>query len=196
MSDINTSAPVDGANTANTQPQAAIVDMESISQIAQTRAERAATAAVKSMLKQEGLDTENINKMLEEWKSKQQTPEQVLQQKDQDILNLQRVNDDLKEQMLLLGRRIPAEKSAQYHKLAKTYVDDQTDFATALDKALADFPIAEPRQSGGSGFEGANPPNQKPDYVSMLEKARENGDIGEQIRIKSEAFDKEKIVLF
>lgn len=56
---------------------------------ATTQAEKKAEAVFKSMLQQSGLDMETINKMTAEWKSKQQTPEQALAERDRQIEALQ-----------------------------------------------------------------------------------------------------------
>lgn len=63
-----------------TPPQAGTVDMEAINKAAEARAERAAQAVVKDMLTKQGLDDEAIQGVLADWKSKQKTPAQMLQE--------------------------------------------------------------------------------------------------------------------
>lgn len=73
------------AGAAQTQSTAGNVDMATIEQKAQERAERAATAVVKDMLKQSGLDDAAIQTMLADWKSKQTTPEDTIKQLQGDV---------------------------------------------------------------------------------------------------------------
>ncbi|GHU90289.1 hypothetical protein FACS1894202_09850 [Clostridia bacterium] len=63
---------------------------------------------------------------------------------------------DLEGKFAATAKGVPADRAARYLKLAESYLDDKTDLAAALDKALADFPLA----SAAKGVPGAggNPP--------------------------------------
>ena len=62
--------------------------------------------------------------------------------------------EELTQQVLVMSKGIPADKSAQYVKLASAYVKDGVDFAGALDLALKDFPVANGAREGVPGASG------------------------------------------
>lgn len=149
-----TTAPV-----TSTPPQAATVDVDAITRAASEKAEEAASrkmeAVFKSMLAQQGLDSETIAKMTDEWKSKQVTPELQMQEKDAAIAAAKAENETLQRQIAAIGKGVPADKAAKYIKLAESYMDASTGFDAALDAAIADFPFQKqerpPAYAAGTG---------------------------------------------
>ena len=79
--------------------------------------------------------------------------------------------EELTQQVLVMSKGIPAEKSAQYVKLASAYIKDGVDFAGALDLALKDFPISNSTPGGVPGASGnpANPLTGKTDEQTYLD---------------------------
>jgi len=138
-------APVTMPTQAAQTSTAAAIDINSIISQAEAKASEAAekkmTGVFKSMLEQQGLDTETINKMTAEFKAKQQTPEQIAAEKDGTITGLTNDNLKLQRQLAAIGKGVPADKSDKYIALAQSYLGDDGDFGKALDAALADFPI-------------------------------------------------------
>lgn len=138
-----TPAPTAG----NTPPQAATVDIEAITRQAVEKATEAAEkkqeAVFKSMLEQQGLDADSINKMVADWKSKQRTPETELAEAKEQLAAEQSKVQKLVQEKAVLAKGIPDDKASKYLKLAMAYMDEKTDFAAALVLALADFPIAQ-----------------------------------------------------
>lgn len=157
--------PVQAAQTPTT---AVSVDMEAINKAAEARAERAAQAAVKDMLKQQGLDDAAVKTMLDEWKAKQTTPEQIIKQRDEAIGTLQQQLDTERQEKTALAKGIPLatddettkSKVAACMTLAKSYVSADVPFEAALDKALQiisfapaapEKPETKPPMWGGAG---------------------------------------------
>lgn len=150
--------PTTPIQAAQTPTAAVSVDMEAINKAAEARAERAAQAAVKDMLKQQGLDDTAVKAMLDEWKSKQTTPEQELKRRDETIGTLQQQLDAERQEKAALAKGIPLTtedetmkaKVAACMTLAKSYVSADVPFETALDKALQiiSFAPAAPEKPG------------------------------------------------
>lgn len=145
-------------NQGVTQPQVVNVDEDAIIAKAQTKAEEAAgkkmESVFKSMLEQQGLDAETINKMTEDWKSKQVTPEDLLKQKDDSLIQKDATIKELTRQVEVIGKGIDKDKAPKYIKLAESYMDDNTNFEAALDLALKDFPLpttGAPNFAAGTG---------------------------------------------
>ena len=141
---VTTPAPAAEPGTT-TQPQAENADMDAIIRAAAQKAEEAASkkmpAVFKSVLLQQGFDTDTIAKMTAEWKSQQTTPEDTIAElKTQKEASDKRA-DALEKRFQIVEKGIPADQADKYAKLAAVYMDDETDFAAALDKALADFPV-------------------------------------------------------
>lgn len=156
--------PVQAAAT----PTAVNVDINSIISQAETKASEAAerkmTGVFRSMLEQQNLDPETINRMTAEWKAKQQTPEQIAAEKDGTITGLTNDNLKLQRQLSAVGKGIPADKSDKYIALAQSYLAEDGDFGKALDAALVDFPIpAQP------ATQDAPPAAQLPVGVSIFQ---------------------------
>lgn len=144
-----------------TQPQAAPqtvnVDINAIAQIAEQKAEQKMQNVFKDMLKQQGFDSETVNAMAAEYKAKQVTPEQTIQELRQKVeLSEQR------EAALLKGIPLSTDDETEKQKvnacltLAKSYVSDDVPFAVALDKALEIISFkpkqeAPPPMYGGAG---------------------------------------------
>jgi len=131
---------------AQTPAAAATVDIEQLTSQAAAKATEAAEkkmeAVFKSMLQQNGMDAESINKMTAEWKAKQQTPEQAMQELTGTNAALAGQVQDLQYQISAISKGISADRAPKYIKLAESYLGEDGDFGKALDAALVDFPIA------------------------------------------------------
>lgn len=156
------------------------VDMEAIQRAAEARAERAAQAAVKDMLKQQGLDDAAVKTMLDEWKAKQTTPEQELRQRDETIGTLQQQLDAERQEKSALAKGVPIGATDDATKakvsacmtLAKSYMTAEVPFEAALDKALAIISFAPQQQRpapmyGGTGTAQINLGQTVDDYKKM-----------------------------
>lgn len=131
-----------------TQPQAVNVDIQAILKQAEEKAnqvaETKADAVMKSMLKQQGLDDENIKTMLAEWKSNQVTPEQTIQELQTKLELANKKETELTQREIALLKGVPLNSQEETEKekvnacltLAKSYVSETVTFETALDKAL------------------------------------------------------------
>ncbi len=152
-------APATQTPSQTAHAPAAQVDVDSIVSKAEAKAvdaaEKKMEAVFKSMLQQQGLDADTIAKMTNEWKSKQVTPEQQLQEKDTALTAEKAKNETLHHQIAALGKGVPADKMARYIKLAESYTDEKTGFEAALDLAIADFPFTKterpPVYAAGTG---------------------------------------------
>lgn len=168
----STVTQVDTPATQQTQPT---VNVDDIVTRAQAKAEEAAQrkmeSVFKSMLEQQGLDSEAITKMTQEWKSKQVTPEKLAEQAAKDLETEKAKNEALTRQILAISKGVPADKSGRYLKLAESYMDDKTGFEAALDLALKDFPTEKPAvYSAGAG---SNPMVEEKDpFAEKLAKYR------------------------
>lgn len=163
-----------------TQPQAVNVDIQAIAQIAEQKAEQKMTAVFKDMLKQQGFDPEAINAVTAEWKSKQTTPEKELEAERQLRHETQTKLAQVEQELLALSKGVPIGSDNPETKakadacitLARSYISDEVDFTTALEKAKQvmgfDTPavtesnkqqttatvmpqVVAPTQSGGTG---------------------------------------------
>lgn len=147
-----TTEPTTPVQAAPTSTAAVSVDMEAINKAAEARAERAAQAAVKDMLKQQGLDDTAVKAMLDEWKAKQTTPEQELKQRDETINTLQAQLESERQEKTALAKGIPLNADDEATKakvaacltLAKSYVAADVPFEAALDKALQIVSFTQP----------------------------------------------------
>lgn len=144
------------SQTGTTPPQAANVDIDKITQDAAQKAieaaERKTEAVFKSMLQQQGLDAETINKMTAEWKSKQKTPEDIAKEKDEEIMRLTGELTAAQNRADAAAKGIPSDKIADYVTLAAA--QEGKDFAEKLDTVLAKFPLkneAPPQYAAGTG---------------------------------------------
>jgi len=158
---------------ATTPTTAATVDIEQLTSQAAAKATEAAEkkmeAVFKSMLQQNGMDADSINKMTAEWKSKQQTPEQAMQELTGTNQTLTGQVQDLQRQIAAISKGIPTDKAPKYLKLAESYLDKDGDFEKALDAALVDFPI--PTQSAPTPA----PAPQLPVGVSIFQQDGSRG---------------------
>lgn len=186
-------APAPPTHTATppvtTPPQAVTVDMDTITKTATEAAEKKMQAVFKSMLAQQGLDAETINKMTAEFKAKQKTPEQELQAAQEQLTAEQGEKLALQRRIAALGKGVPADKADKYIKLAEAYLCEDGDFDKAMDAALQDFPVAVPAAqlgSFGSQTKGGAPGSES-DFTARLAEARKNNNNLEAIKIKQEA---------
>ncbi len=162
-------APPPAPAPGNTPPAAGNADVEAL---AQKAAEKAAEAAEKkmagvfrSMLLQNGLDPETVNQMTEDWKAKQQTPEQAMEAVRAEVAKekgraekAEAEKEKMERRFMAVGKGVPADKAEKYVALAASYPEAETDFAKAMDAALADFPVASPAPPpfpGAAGTGGA-----------------------------------------
>ena len=150
-------ATTPAATLSNTQSTAATVDEAAIIARAEAKAAEVAQSrmegAFKSMLAQSGLDADAITKITDEWKSKQTTPEQIAQEKDDEIARLKSEIEQTRNERIAIGKGVPDDRVAAYTRLAAGY--DGDDFAAKLDAALAEFPLASkttpPPYAAGTG---------------------------------------------
>lgn len=166
----NPTPPVQPGNA--TPPQAANVDMDAITKTATEAAEKKMQAVFKSMLSQQGFDSETINQMTAEFKAKQKTPEQELQAAQTLIATEKAEKLALQRQITALGKGIPADKADKYIKLAEAYLGEDGDYAKAMDAALQDFPITTPAAPGplpsfGAATGGSPPAPKQLDTTDM-----------------------------
>ena len=165
------------AQPENTPSTAVMVDTDGIitqaSQKATEAAEKKMEAVFKSMLQQQGLDADSINKMTAEWKGKQQTPEQVHTELSEANAKLQKELDAKNQQFRAIAKGIPADKSAQYIALATTYGGE--DFDKALDMAIEAFPLTQPTPppayAAGTGSEKLLAPTEKEQILQAAKDA-------------------------
>jgi len=210
--------PVQAAAT----PTAVNVDINSIISQAETKASEAAEkkmeAVFKSMLQQQGLDTETINKMTEEWRSKQTTPEQIIQGKDAEIqqrdgtiTQLQQQIETERQEKIALSKGVPLgaedeavkEKAVACFTLAKSYMSDTVPFESALEKALQiisfkeETPPADPKLIiPTAGTPGMPPAQSEVDSLkAQYQKAASLRNTAEMSRLTRLAKEK-KIKLF
>ena len=144
----------------NTPPQAATVDIESLNRIAENRAERAAQAAVRDTLKQQGFDDEAIKEMVADWKSKKKTPEQVLAEKEAALQAAEQEKSTLETKIAVMSKGIPAEDVDDYLAMAKVRMDkgEADSLEKALDIVIQKKPLQQ--QNGGAGFSDKQPPGK------------------------------------
>lgn len=140
------------------------VDIQAIISQAETKASEAAEkkmeAVFKSMLQQQGLDSDAIITMTADWKAKQVTPEQIIKTKDEEIQQrdgtistLQQQIETERQEKLALSKGIPLgaedeavrEKAIACISLAKSYMSDSVPFDSALEKALKIINFEEKR---------------------------------------------------
>ena len=119
-----------------TQPQAVNVDMTVIEQKAQERAERAAQAAVRNMLEQAGFGGSELKSMLDEYKAKQVTPEQTIQQltseRDSGFATRDAEIATLKQEKILRGYGFTDDEEVTVYGIRiNQLVTTEKDFATA-----------------------------------------------------------------
>ena len=130
---------------------------------------RESKAAVEKLLKEAGIAPEGDHKAamkaFKEWQDSQKTElEKATGAKtalEQEKAAAIAEATSLKQQLLAVGKGIPADKAAKYIKLAEAYVTDKVDFAAALDLALKDFPVAAAGVAGASGNPAAGDPVKK-----------------------------------
>jgi hypothetical protein len=113
---------------------------------ADERAQKKAEGVFKSMLEQSKLniDAETLDKMVEDYKKNQPTPENMLEaekQKNQDLQNKLTQNEQEKI-ALMKGLPLGSDNAEEKEKvnacltLAKSFLDDKTDFSAAIDRAM------------------------------------------------------------
>lgn len=210
---------------APTQSTAVNVDINSIISQAETKAAEAAekkmTGVFKSMLEQQGLDPETINRMTAEWKAKQVTPEQIIQDKDEEIqqrdgtiTQLQQQIEKERQEKLALSKGVPLgaedealkEKATACITLARSYMSDSVPFESALEKALQiisfrEVPPAEPEEVPKPALQvtsGINPPPTQSETEAMqaaYKKAQSLRNTAEMSRLTRQA-QKKNIKLF
>lgn len=212
-----TPAPAPGI----TPPQAVNVDINQIIKQAEEKAaevaEKRAEGAFKSMLQQQGLDAETISKMTEEWKSKQVTPEQIIQAKEAEIAARDGTISQLtaqieaeRQEKIALSKGVPLnsedealkEKANACITLAKTYMTDNVPFDSALEKALEIISFKQPDPSPASPvprFAGGEPAvvnkTEAEELKAQMERAKRLNNTAEMVRITRVAQEK-KINIF
>ena len=84
----------------------------------------------------------------------------------------------LERQVSVLSKGIPADKADRYVRLASSYLDEKTDFAAALDAALADFPITAQKTVGappvGGGVNGGRAKLEDEPLGAQIAKANKS----------------------
>lgn len=172
--------------------QAATVDMDAIisqaSAKAQEAAEKKTEAVFKSMLQQSGLDVETINEITRERKEKQQTPEQAMQELQGKLAAETARSEALQQQMVAVGKGVPADKTGDYIALANARMTDGVTFEQALEKALEAFPVEKPKNEAILPPSGpVDTPTKEAGYRQRLDEARKNKNQIAAITIKQEA---------
>lgn len=129
------------AQADTTLSTAANVDMSLIEQKAAERAERAAQAVVRDMLKQSGLDDDAIKKMLDEYKAKQVTPEMEMKQLKDELKASKAEVAQMRQLDFLKGKGIDVEELDFYQfKAAKISKETGVTFEEAAEKYIAERP--------------------------------------------------------
>jgi len=134
-----------------TQPQPQqTVDMTQIEKAAQERAERAAQAAVKDMLKQQGLDDGTVKQMLAEFKAKQVTPEQTIKDLTKDVADRDSEIAMYKQREILRGHGMTDVEEIEIMMIRiERLITDQKDFEAAAKEyfdAKQEQQAAQPQQ--------------------------------------------------
>lgn len=164
--------PTTASQPVQTQSTAVNVDMAVIEQKAQERAERAAQAVVRDMLKQSGLNDAAIQTMIAEWKSKQISPEETIAQ-------LTRERDDgfaerdakitaYEREKILRSYGLSDNEDVEVYGIRiERLITDGKDFEQAAAEYFKVHPIAPPVDTtakppmwGGSGRQDVKP-NEK-----------------------------------
>ena len=125
-------------------------------------AAREGKRAVEALLKDAGLspdgDYKEALKAFKQWQDGQKSD---LERAQAAISDAEKTREEAEKRAALLERQlkvmkagIPAEKTDRYERLAASYMDEQTDFDTALTKALKDFPV----QNAVVAVSGGNTP--------------------------------------
>ncbi len=178
---------------ANTQPpaapaEAAQVDIAKLEQIVQERLEKSGEKIFREMLEKKNLDTDTVNQMTAEWRSKQQTPEQAMQELQGKLSASETKYTALEQKFLAVGKGIPADKADDYIALANARMIDGVTFEDALSKALETFPINKPKNEVILPPSGpVDVPTKEVEYKTKLAEAREKKDNFAAIKIKQEA---------
>lgn len=123
---------------------------------------RESKAAVEKLLKEVGIapegDYKSVLKAFREWQDSQKTELEkttgALTAAEKAKAEAEAKANALEKQLTALSKGIPQDKVEKYAKLAEAYMNEKTDFATALDLALKDFPVVEKGAPGAGG----NPP--------------------------------------
>ena len=186
----------DAVPAALVEPQAAPAQAAevNIAQVTKQAAAKAAEAADKkmqsvfrSMLEQQGLDADMVNKLAREWKPK--TAGQAVRERDDAIALLQMENQGYQRQITAIAKGIPADRAPKYVRLAESYLEEGADFDEALDAAMADFPAdfpaAERMPSFAAKTQGAG---GEKGYAQRHADALKDGDTREAVAIKQEAY--------
>lgn len=169
MSEQNTAVETTAVQPENT-PVVAVnaqptVDYNAIAQKAAEKAlevsERKKESVFKSVAQQEGVeDTEALNKMLAEWKSKQKTPEQEAEEARLELERVQNEKSTLETKIAVMSKGIPAEDVDDYLAMAKVRMDkgEADSLEKALDIVIQKKPLQQ--QNGGAGFSDKQPPGK------------------------------------
>ena len=181
---------------AQTQPAAVNVDINSILEQAQTKAEAAAeikmVGVFKSMLEQHGLDAEAIKNMTAEFKAKQVTPEQTIQALNDDLAaERSKIAAFEQEKVLHKNGVTDAEDVALYRIRINQLVTEDKTFA----QAATEYFTAHPRSGkvpatvmfDGKGQVPVVAGTTKEDYAKMsyadrLKLKAENPTLYEQLK--------------
>lgn len=136
--------PVIAEPTAPTNGETHSVDVSEIQRVANEAAEKKSNAVFKSMLEQQGYTPEEVSAVVKEWKAKQMTPEKEMEMLRSKLVESEKTNKENELRFKTIGKGVPADKVSQYIKLAESYSNDDTDFSSALDKAIEAFPFEKP----------------------------------------------------
>ena len=131
-------APVVNVQPANVDTNAIVSQAE---QKAVEAAEKKMEAVFKSMLQQQGLDADSINKMTVEWKAKQVTPDMQIQELQQQLEQERIARTTLEKHTAVQSQGITDPEDVEYicFKVDKR-VTKTKDFKTALAEYLEEHP--------------------------------------------------------
>lgn len=155
---------------AEQTPAAAVsVDMEAINKAAEARAERAAQAVVRDMLKQSGLDDAAIQTMTAEWKSKQISPNETIAQltkeRDDGFAERDAKITGYEQEKILRSYGLTDNEDVEIYGIRiNRLISDSKDFEQAAAEYFKAHPAATPMDAttkppmwGGSGRQVVNP---------------------------------------
>lgn len=171
----------------NTQPQAVNVDTDAIvsqaSAKATEQAEKKMQAVFKSMLQQEGLDTETINSVTAEWKAKNKPAEPEKPQESEEYKTLlgrlealEQTNTKAKAELVerkqldyLKSKGIPESHIDFYQFKASKLVKDDVSFEQAAEQYIKDNPIQSPPPEYATGkSKGVENPTEKDEAMAKI----------------------------